>query len=514
MTLPADRDRPATLRLSDTDRVAVALRELAAGEAIGDGAIRAVQPVPAGHKVALAPIPAGAEVRKLGQIIGHAVREIAPGEHVHRHNLAAGPSGAERGIGTDRHAAALLPESEAAAFEGILREDGSVATRNYIGVLITVNCSATVARHIAESFRAPGSLAGYPNVDGVVALTHRSGCGMASEGEAMDMLRRAIAGFARHPNFAGALIVGLGCEANQMKRLVEAERLAIGGRVHAFVMQESGGTAATVREGVERIKAMLPAANAVRRVRVPARHLKLGLQCGSRGPFCALTANPALGAAADLLVRNGGTVVLSGTPEVHGGEELLLRRAASREAGEKLLARLRWWEGYAATDGGLVDNAPSAEDEAGGSSTILEKCLGTAAMGGTSDLAEVYRFAEPAAAPGLVFMDTPGFGPVSVTGQVAGGCNVLALSTSGGECFGCKPAPSLRLASDTPTYRRMREDMDLDCGGILDGTASVEETGERIFRLILETASGRRTQSEAFGLGEDEFAPWRLGATM
>jgi altronate hydrolase len=481
---------------------------------MGPGAVRATQPIPKGHKVAIAPIAAGAPVRKLGQIIGVATTPIAAGEHVHVHNVEFRPSAADHSIGTDRRGAPVLPESEAATFEGIVRPDGRVATRNYIGVLTTVNCSATVARHVADQFRGPQGLAEYPNVDGVVALTHRTGCGMASEGEPMDVLRRTLAGYARHPNFAGVLIVGLGCEANQMKRLVEAEGLAPGDNLHTLVMQETGGTTATVRAGIARVRAMLERANDVARQTVPARHLKLGLQCGGSDGFSAISANPALGVAADILVRNGGTAVLSETPEIYGAEHMLLRRAVSREVGEKLLGLLKWWENYIAINGGSMDNNPSPGNKAGGLTTILEKSLGAAAKGGSSDMVDVYRFAEPITAQGFVFMDTPGYDPVSVTGQVAGGCNVICFTTGRGSCFGCKPAPSLKLATNTPMYQRMAEDMDVNCGEILDGACSMQEMGERIFRLILETASGRRSKSEEYGYGEDEFAPWVLGATM
>ncbi len=507
-------DRPATLHLNAGDPLVVALRDLAAGEPVGAGPVRAAQAIAKGHKVAIAPVAAGEPVRKLGQIIGVASRPIAPGEHVHVHNVEFRPSAADHSIGTDRRGLPRLPESDSATFQGIVRADGRVATRNYIGVLTTVNCSATVARHIADAFRGPHGLADYPNVDGVVALTHRTGCGMASEGEPMDVLRRTLSGYARHPNFAGVLIVGLGCEANQMKRLVEAEGLAVGDNLHTLVMQETGGTTATIRAGIERVRGVLADANAVSRRSVPARHLKLGLQCGGSDGFSAISANPALGVAADILVRNGGTAVLSETPEIYGAEHMLLRRAVSREVGEKLLGLLRWWENYTAINGGSMDNNPSPGNKAGGLTTILEKSLGAAAKGGTSDMVDVYRFAEPIAAQGFVFMDTPGYDPVSVTGQVAGGCNVICFTTGRGSCFGCKPAPSLKLATNTPMYQRMAEDMDINCGELLDGTCSMQEMGGRIFRLILATASGQKSKSEEFGYGEDEFAPWMLGATM
>ncbi|HUL07564.1 MAG TPA: altronate dehydratase family protein [Candidatus Acidoferrum sp.] len=506
-------DRPATLRLNPSDPVVVAMRDIAAGEMVASK-VKAVEPIGRGHKVAIVPIAAGEPVRKFGQIIGNATKAIQPGQHVHVHNLAFRPSAADHTIGADRRNTAPLPEAEAATFQGILRADGSVATRNYIGVLTTVNCSATVARLIADQFRGPQALAEFPNVDGVVALTHKSGCAAAADGEAVDLLRRTIGGYAKHPNFAAVLVIGLGCEANQLNRLCMQEGIAVGGRVSTYIIQETGGTNATVRAGVQRIKELLPAANDVRRQTLPAKHLTLGLQCGGSDGFSGISANPALGIAADLLVQNGGTAILSETPEIYGAEHMLLRRAVSKEVGEKLLDRIAWWEEYTARHGESMDSNPSPGNKAGGLTTILEKSLGAAAKGGSSDMVDVYRYAEPVTKRGFVFMDTPGYDPVSATGQVAGGANIICFTTGRGSCYGCKPAPSLKLATNTPMYERMKDDMDINCGEIVDGTATLEEVGQRIFKMILDTASGKKSKSEEYGYGDDEFAPWHFGATM
>jgi altronate hydrolase len=508
------RNQPPVLLLNPADPLVVATRDLAVGEAVGLGDITPSEPIGRGHKLAIKPIESGAPVRKLGQVIGIATKEIAPGQHIHVHNVEFRPSTADHAIGAHRSNMTVLPEDQAATFQGIVRPDGSVATRNYIGVLTTVNCSATAARMISDHFRNSRDLEAFPNVDGVVALTHKSGCAGGVETEGNHLLRRTVAGYARHPNFAGVLIIGLGCESNQLSALVVAEELDVGSRIQTLVIQETGGTRKTVEAGIAKIKEMLPAANAVKRQTVPARHLILGLQCGGSDGFSAITANPALGVAADLLVRNGGTSILSETPEIYGAEHMLLGRAVSDEVGHKLLDLLRWWEDYAAKDGETLDNNPSPGNKAGGLTTILEKSLGAAAKGGNSNLVEVYRYAEPVTKSGFVFMDTPGYDPVSVTGQVAGGANMICFTTGRGSCFGCKPAPSLKLATNTPMYDRMAEDMDINCGEILDGAASVEEMGERIFKLILETASGQRSKSELLGYGEDEFAPWHLGATL
>jgi altronate hydrolase len=502
---------PLTIRLNPADNVVVARADLLPGTEIAGENVRASTHVPVGHKIATTPIAAGEPVRKYGQILGFAIEAIAPGEYVHTHNMAMGDFARDYAFGVDAHLNAPMPEP--AMFQGIVRSDGRVATRNYLGILTTVNCSAGAARFISEQFRG-GALAEFPNIDGVVALGHGAGCGMGSEGEPMDLLRRTIAGYARHPNFAGVLVLGLGCETNQISGLMRAEGLEEGPALTAMTIQDNGGTTKTVREGVARLKAMLPAANDVRREPVPASHLTLALQCGGSDGYSGITANPALGACVDLLVRHGGTAVLSETPEIYGAEHLLTRRAATREVGEKLVERIRWWEDYTAKTGGEMNNNPSPGNNAGGLTTILEKSLGAVAKGGSTNLVDVYRYAEPITAKGFVFMDTPGYDPVSATGQVAGGANIICFTTGRGSVFGCKPAPSLKLATNTPLFRRMEDDMDIDCGPIADGEATVAEMGERILKLVLDTASGAKTKSEILGFGEDEFTPWVQGAVM
>jgi altronate hydrolase len=504
---------PVTIRLNPADNVIVARVDLLPGSAVTGERVMTRALVPAGHKLATATIAPGEAVRKYGQVIGFATAPIAVGEHVHTHNLAMGDFSRDYAFGIDARPSDVAPEAERAMFQGIVRADGRVATRNYLGVLTTVNCSATAARFIADQFRGTG-LADFPNVDGVVALGHGTGCGMGSEGEPMDVLRRTIAGYARHPNFAGVLILGLGCESNQIGGLMRAEGLEEGPFLQTMTIQETGGTARTVREGMARLQAMLLQANDVRRQPVPASHLKLALQCGGSDGYSGITANPALGACVDLLVRHGGTAILSETPEIYGAEHLLTRRAVSRAVGEKLVDRIRWWEEYTARTGGEMNNNPSPGNKAGGLTTILEKSLGAVAKGGTTDLVEVYRYAEPVTAQGFVFMDSPGYDPVSATGQVAGGANIICFTTGRGSVFGCKPVPSLKLATNTPLYRRMEDDMDLDCGPIAEGEASVEAIGRQIFDLVLATAAGRKTKSEELGFGEDEFTPWVLGAVM
>jgi altronate hydrolase len=500
-----------TIRLNPADDVVIARVDLPEGTTLArEGGVRLGVAVPAGHKVAVRDVRQGAPVRRYNQIIGFATRDIRPGDHVHVHNLSMGNFERDYAFCADaRPTDFVVPP---ATFEGIVRSDGRVATRNYIGILTSVNCSATVARMIARHFE--GRLEDYPNVDGVVALTHKSGCGMASEGEAIDLLRRTMAGYARHANFHSVIMVGLGCESNQINNLMSVHQLKRADRFDAFTIQEKGGTRKAVENGIARIAAMLPEANKVKRETVPASHLVLGLQCGGSDGYSGISANPALGAAVDLLVRHGGTAILSETPEIYGAEHLLTRRAVSREVGEKLIRRIRWWEDYTARNGNEMNNNPSPGNKAGGLTTILEKSLGAVAKGGTTNLVDVYEYAEPVTARGFVYMDTPGYDPVSATGQVAGGANLICFTTGRGSAYGCKPAPSLKLATNTPLFVRQEDDMDINCGTIVDGRESIEEVGERFFRLILDTASGRETKSEAFGYGEDEFAPWVLGATM
>ncbi|GAB2897555.1 altronate dehydratase family protein [Paralcaligenes sp. KSB-10] len=502
---------PAAIRLNQNDDVLIATREIKPGTAFDDEHIAASEAIPAGHKIAARAIATGQPVRRYNQIIGFATRDIAAGQHVHLHNLSMHDFERDYAFCAD-----VRPDSKPATaltFNGIVRADGRVATRNYIGVVSSVNCSAGVCRQIADAFRG-NALDAFPNVDGIVPITHKTGCGMASNGEGIDVLRRVIAGYIRHPNFAAVLFIGLGCESNQISSLLGAEHLAESATLHTMTIQDTGGTRKTIERGIELLREMLPAANQVSRQPVPISHITVGLQCGGSDGYSGITANPALGAAMDLLVAHGGTAILSETPEIYGAEHLLTRRAVSREVGEKLVDRIHWWERYTERMGGEMNNNPSPGNKAGGLTTILEKSLGAVAKAGTSNLSDVVEYAQPVRSHGLVFMDTPGYDPVSATGQVAGGANVICFTTGRGSVYGCKPTPSLKLATNTSMYRRMSEDMDINCGEILEGGATVQQVGEQIFRRVIEIASGDRSKSELHGFGEDEFAPWVLGATM
>jgi altronate hydrolase len=503
------------IRIHPADNVVIARQQLLGGTVLAGEGVTVAGLVPPGHKVATQDIAAGQPVRRYNQIIGAATQAIAAGQHVHTHNLAF--SHFERLHEPGAGATPTAYEAEPATFMGIKRADGRVATRNYVGVLTSVNCSATAARAIADHFRRdihPEALAPFTNVDGVVALTHGMGCATASDGEELQVLRRTLGGYARHANFGAVLVVGLGCETNQIQGLVAQEGLQEGAHLVTFSIQDTGGTAKTVARGIEAVKRLLPRVNQIQRVPVAASHLVVGLQCGGSDGYSGISANPALGAAVDRLVRHGGTAILSETPEIYGGEHLLTRRAASKGVADKLLARIRWWEAYTARNGMKMDNNPSAGNKAGGLTTILEKSLGAIAKSGTTTLVDVVEFAEAVKARGLVYMDTPGYDPVSATGQVAGGANLICFTTGRGSAYGCAPSPSLKLSTNTALWHRQEDDIDIDCGGIVNGVASVDEVGERIFQLMLATASGRSTKSELHGYGQNEFVPWQLGAVM
>ena len=502
-----------SIRLHPADNVVVARLALMPGAALPAEGIAAAASIPAGHKVATSPISAGEPIRKYDQIIGFATADIAPGDHVHVHNVEMRDFERDYAFSSAVKPSAFVPEAERATFQGFLRPNGVAGTRNYIGILTSVNCSATVAKYIAAAI-TPEILAQYPNVDGVVALVHSTGCGMADSGEGYANLQRTLWGHARHPNFAGILMVGLGCEVNQIDFLLEAYGLERGPRFQTMTIQDIGGTRKTVDRGVEIVKSMLPAANEARRTALPASHLTLALQCGGSDAYSGITANPALGAAADLLVRHGGTAILSETPVIFGAEHRLTRRAIDRKTGEKLIERIRWWEEYTKRNGGEMNNNPSPGNKAGGLTTILEKSLGAAAKGGTTNLTGVFKYAEPINTKGFVFMDSPGYDPCSVTGQVASGANIVCFTTGRGSVFGNKPSPSLKLATNSAMYRKLEEDMDVNCGDVLDAGVSIQEMGQRIFALILRVASGEKSKSEAQGFGDAEFIPWQVGAVM
>ncbi len=508
-------NEPKTIRLDPADNVSVALDALAAGDAESSAGVAALVTIPAGHKMAVEAIANGEAVRKFNQIIGFASEDIQPGQHIHTHNCAFKGFERDYAYGVDAKPTDFMPETERATFQGYRRANSRIGTRNYIGILSSVNCSATVIKQMAERVTRSGVLDQYPNIDGVVAFAHGSGCGMDANGEGFANMQRVMHGFAGHPNFAAVVMVGLGCEVFQISMFKETYGLEEGKNFATLVMQEMGGSRKTIEAGVQRIEEILPVANANVRETVPVSELTVALQCGGSDGYSGITANPAMGAAADLLVRHGGSAILAETPEIYGAEHLLTRRAASREVGEKLIARIKWWEDYTAMHGGVMDNNPSPGNKAGGLTTILEKSLGAAAKGGTTNLNGVFRYAEPInKTKGFLFMDSPGYDPCSITGEVASGANLVCFSTGRGSAFGFKPAPSVKLATNTAMFDKLEEDMDINCGPVVDEGRSIEAMGEDIFQLWLETASGKPSKSEALGYGDHEFVPWQVGTVM
>ena len=501
------------IRLNSADNVSIALSEISSGTTLPDTNIVTREIIPPGYKIAIDDIPKGDPIKKYNVTIGFAKNDILAGTMLHNHNIEFKEFDRDYAYTEEFKPLELLPENQQATFEGFLRSNGAAGTRNFIAIVSTVNCSATVVHAIADHFTKE-RLAEYPNVDGVAAFSHHTGCGMELTGEPMDLLHRTLAGYIRHPNVASSLVVGLGCERCQVGGLFESEKLTPGPNLRTLVMQESGGTRQTISDGISIVEELLQEANKCSRQTLPASHIMVGLQCGGSDSFSSITANPALGKAIDILSKHGGTGILSETPEIYGVEHTLTARAASVEIGQKLIERIRWWKDeYAVGRDVQINGTVSPGNQQGGLANILEKSLGSSMKGGTGPLMEVYKYGEPVKTHGFVFMDSPGFDPVSATGQIAGGANMIAFTTGRGSCFGAKPSPSIKLATNTPMFKRLEEDMDINCGALLDGEVDMEAMGQRIFEYFLYVASGGKTKSEKLDLGRHEFIPWNIGIT-
>ncbi len=502
------------LTLNPSDNIAVALRQIDAGALLGSSGQYAADKISPGHKVAMTGIGAGQEIIKYGRTIGVASRDIATGEHVHVHNVAMTSFQRNQTFGSQATDADILPLAERATFQGYRRANGAVGTRNYVGIVTSVNCSASTAKLLTREAERSGLLDGYPEVDGIVPIVHGAGCCIGTDDDAFRKLQRAIWGFATHPNFASVLMLGLGCEANQIPLMLEAYGRPADESFQYYTLQSAGGTRKSIDKGLLWLETALEKAAQAKRETVDASHLTLALQCGGSDGYSGITANPALGYAVDLLVRNGGTAALAETPEIYGAENQLTDRAASPEIGQKLVDLLEWWEDYAAKHGSEMNNNPTPGNKMGGLTTILEKSLGAVAKAGTTNLNGVYQYGEKITAKGLVFVDSPGYDPVSLTGEVASGCNMICFTTGRGSCYDNKPVPSIKIASNSAMFGHMQDDMDINCGTIADGSETALEAGERIFRSILAAASGRKTRSEELDIGDAEFAPWQTFAQM
>jgi len=502
-------------KLHPDDNVAVAMTDIKAGTVLSQGSITARQDIPRGHKVALIDLPSGGEMIKYGQVIGQVTSDVAAGDHVHSHNLGMGPHTDDYAHGTQAKPTIMVSPEEQDTFLGYRRADGKIGTRNYVGIISSVNCSATVANHVAREVEKRGILGRFPNVDGVVAITHGVGCCISNKNEAFAMLQRTVWGHVRHPNFAAVMMVGLGCETNQIPAMVEAFGKPPAGSMHFATIQQMGGTRKTIEACIEKLeREVLPHANQARREELPVSGLIVALQCGGSDGLSGITANPALGLAVDRLVAQGGSAILSETTEIYGAEHLLTRRAVRPGVGEALIERIRWWEDYAAKLDGEINNNPTPGNKAGGLTTILEKSLGAVCKAGSTNLVSVLRYSEPVREAGLHLMDSPGYDPMSATGQVASGANLIAFTTGRGSVFGYKPTPSIKIATNTPLYTHMEEDMDINAGTIADGTESHQEVADIIYAEILRVASGGKSKSEALGFGDCEFVPWNISAQM
>lgn len=500
--------------LHPQDDVAIARIPLMVGtvlERAGKPPVPVERFIVSGHKIALRDIPVGEAVRRYGQIIGFATQPIPAGEHVHTHNLAVQDFARDYAFGENIQPVQFVPEAQRDTFMGYKRANGRVGTRNFVGIISTVNCSAHTVREIAHHF-TPERLKEFPNVDGVIPLAHASGCGQQLGGADYTLLQRTLAGMAQHPNIGGYIVVGLGCEVNQVGDLMNNYGLDTQLPFN-ITIQDAGGIRKTIEAGIQAVEKLLPHVNETARTPQPVSELMLALQCGGSDGWSGVTANPALGMVVDRLVRQGGTAVLSETPEIYGAEHLLTRRAINSQVGEKLVAKVHWWEDHARKMNIEIDNNPSVGNKAGGLTTIYEKSLGAVAKGGTTPLVDVYDYAEPITSHGFVYMDTPGYDPVSATGQVAGGCNLVLFTTGRGSVFGFKPAPSLKIATNSAMYNHMVEDMDVNAGKVLEG-ASLEAVADELYALTLQVASGLQSKSEAQGVGESEFNPWNLGGTL
>ena len=497
------------VRLDRADNVVTATRALEVGVVIEE--VQTTARIPSGHKIATVAIAKGDPVRKYAQLIGYAATDIKAGDHVHTQNVEFRNTDMAYEFSTDLRPVVLATTQD--TFMGFRRENGRVGTRNYIAIVTSVNCSATAARMIADHF-TPDILSQFPNVDGVAAFVHGTGCGMADNGDGFEALQRVMWGYAKHPNHAGVLMLGLGCEMNQIDWLLEAYGLKHSPTFQTMNIQKVAGLRRTIEMGIAKVTAMLPIADKATRTKCPASELMVALQCGGSDAWSGVTANPALGYACDLLTAQGATGVLAETPEIYGAEHLLTRRAVDQATGDKLISLIKWWEDYTTRNKGSMDNNPSPGNKQGGLTTILEKSLGAAAKGGTSPLTGVYKYAEPVTTRGFTFMDSPGYDPASVTGQIAGGCNLVCFTTGRGSAFGSKPAPTIKIATNTEMAMRMSEDMDIDAGEVLSKGISIEEKGCEIYKMFLRVASGEVTKSEAQGLGDYEFVPWQIGAVM
>jgi len=464
--------------------------------------------IPFGHKISLQNIKKGNFIYRYGQIIGIASDDISSGEHVHSHNLIFSEFNREYQIKKINHEKIIKSDLY---FKGYKRQNGKSGTRNYIGLISTVNCSATVVKKIAENVNIYLSNNNFSNIDGAVCLKHSSGCGMNNTGHGMEVFNRTIGGFKNHANFGKVFVIGLGCECAQISLYKDEGEI---NKIEYMNIQDEGGTSEIVKKVTHKVIEDLDEINSIKRTNISISELTVALQCGGSDSYSGITANPALGYASDLIVKHGGSTILSETPEIYGAEHLLIERAKTYKIVDKLKKQIDWWKNYTSINGSSLDNNPSPGNKKGGLTTILEKSLGAVAKGGNSTMVNVLDYSEQISSKGFNFMDSPGYDPVSVTGQVAAGANIICFTTGRGSCFGFKPTPSIKIATNTNMYNKLKEDMDINAGSIMDGESNTEAIGKQIFDKIISIASGNKSKSEINGYGDDEFNPWIIGATM
>lgn len=498
------------IRLDMNDNVVVARQDVLAGTFIEDEGFVLLTDVPAGYKCSSRNIKKGEEIRKYNTVIGFAAEDIQAGTMMHNHNIEFDSLNFNYDYGKDYEPIKYIQDSKRSTFMGIRRPNGNVATRNYIGIIVCSNCAATVARRISNNF-SDSIMKQYPNIDGVVPFITELGCGMEQSGEPIELLRRTIAGYVRNPNMGAAIVIALGCERNNIDVLFEEEKLKTNELLHKITIQEIGGTKKSIDLGIKLVNEMLPKVNKIKREVCSVEHLTVALECGGSDGLSGLSANPALGKAMDILVSNGGTCILSETTEIFGAQHILTRRARSEEIGKKLVDRLDWWLEHTKGRDNQINGKVSPGNNKGGITNILEKSLGGVKKSGSTPLMDVIEYAYPVKEKGFVFMDSPGYDPIASTGQFASGANIMCFTTGRGSCYGSVIAPVIKISSNTLLYEKMEDDIDINCGEIIDGNKNIEEMGEEIFEMILKVASNEKTKSELLGIGEDEYAPWPIG---
>ena len=502
----------SAIRLDETDNTVLALKDIPAGTFLPEEGITVLSDIPMGHKILTRFTAKGEPVLKCGTVIGYASCDAEPGTHMHNDTIAFDAVTEETAYCSDWKPTEYVPESERRTFRGFRREDGSVGTRNCIAVIACSNCAATVVRRIAAHFDG-GVLSCFPHVDAVVPLVTSTGCGIEKSGVPLEFMRRVLAGTVRNPNFAGALVVALGCENNNIDAFFSETGLSAGTMLRRLVIQEEGGGRASVEKGIAAVEEMLAEAELFRRTDVSVSELRVALECGGSDAFSGVSANPALGKAMDLLVRQGGTAILTEPTEFVGIESALARRARDRHTAQQVMDMMAWWREYLKGTDSQINGKVTPGNNAGGITNVLEKALGSTRKAGSTGLNAVFEYAEPVTERGFVIMNAPSYDPVSAAAMFAGGANICAFTTGRGSLYGARHFPTVKISSNTRRWEIQRDDIDLNAGAVIDGEKTLDEMGREIFETLIAVASGQKTKSELFGMGDDEYVIWDIGTT-